>query len=182
MTADSDSALARHVAAEIDVLRNALSATDVQEAAALGVLWVASDPLVVLRAYAANYERIEQLANSWPEGPEGLWFPEDWHAALPLPGTPSRARLRSAAAARRELRASGVETNDVLPTVLQTLARTVNDDPAVLQVATSSMFFAFASHHDVDEQLFEVIRNHASATAVKWLEDRGVFRFPDPYP
>jgi hypothetical protein len=182
MTDEPDSAVARHIAAEIDVLREALSGADMPEVATLAVLWVDSDPPVVRRAYAASYERIEELADAWPDGREGLWFPEDWHGALALPAGGSRARSRSAAAARRELRAAGLQARDVLATVLQTLARNVNDDPTLLGVATHPMFFAFACHHDVDQRLFDVVRSDASATAVRWLEERSTFRFAEPYP
>jgi hypothetical protein len=152
------------------------------EIAALAVLWVDSDPLLVCRGYAASYERIETLANAWPDGPDGLWFPEDWAGALALPAERSRARLRSAAAARRELRSAGVPARDALATVLQTLARAVNDDPTMLGVVTHPMFFAFATHHDVDESLFDLIRKDASPTAVQWLEARRTLWFPEPYP
>jgi hypothetical protein len=182
MTAEPDSAVARHVAAEIDVLRRALAVAGVPEVAALAVLWVDSDPLVVRRGYAAGYERIEELANAWPNGSHGLWFPEDWDGALELPAGGLRARLRSAAAARRELRAADVPARQVLATVLLALARDVNSDPTLLGVAVHPMFFAFASHHDVDERLFDLLRTDASPTAVQWLDERGTFRFPDPYP
>lgn len=170
-----------HVAAEISVLREALAVAGIPEVAALAVLWVDSDPLLVQRGYAASYERIEELADAWPNGPHGLWLPEDWDGALALPAERSRARLRSAAAARRELRSAGVPARDVLAIVLQTLARAVNDDPTLLGIATHAMFFACATHHDVDERLFDLIRSDASPTAVQWLEAHSTLWFPEPY-
>jgi hypothetical protein len=59
--------------------------------------------------------------------------------------------------------------------VLQGRARTLNDDPTLLDVASSPTFFAFASHHDIDDPLFNVVRRDASPTAVQWLEDHNAF-------
>lgn len=169
--------LALHVDRETATLRAAIACSGLEEIAALGITWVHGDPPVVLDCSAATPSRIDDLAEMWPDGPEGFWYPEDWHGHLPLPPVLSRARSRSGAAARRELRAKGVGVHDVTATVLETLARSLNNDPSLLGVATTPAFFAFATHHDLGETLLDVIQRDASPTAVKWLRDLNLFRF-----
>lgn len=173
--------VARHLEGETKILRQAVSETGLAEVAAIGIIWVDSDPPLVLRAYAATSELLEQLADMYPDGPADLWLPEDWESSLPLPAV-SRARQRTAAAARLELRAAGVPARDVPPTVLRTLAKSLNDDPGALEVPTAACFFTFASDHEVDETLFDVLRRDVSPQALQWLEERHVLRFADPYP
>lgn len=173
--------IAQHLAGEVEILRVAIADAALAEVAAVGILWVDSDAPVVLRAYAVGSERLDELAGMYPHGPADLWLPEDWEGTLPLPSVTS-GRRRAAAAAKRALRVRETPAEAILATVLGALAKTLNEDPTVLAVPTARHFFAFASHHDVNEELFDALERDASPVAVGWLRDRDLLRFADPYP
>jgi hypothetical protein len=170
-----------HVSREAETVRRAIeAAVPAETICAVGLTFVAgTEPMITMAAVLsvdardALFERHGDEQALW-----SLWCPADWPVQVAARVLASRPGADSAARhVRRALRRAGYD--DPLALVNHEVCRDLGVHPP--EIDTSEDFLAFATEHELSENMFDQLRQYAPPAVVSAYERRNWLRFPEHF-